>query len=64
MSNVVSLCIRPLFLRSRAGVFAARRCIARNPYGVDGAAVALLRGVRRDGVPDTANRLGVRGYLV
>lgn len=64
--------MRPLFRRSRPGVFgvfAARRCIARTPKGVEGAPTPLLRGVNReaerfpDGVVDVKRR-GVRGYLV
>lgn len=57
--------MRPLFLRSRPGVFAARRCIARTPYGVDGAPDAPLRGVNREAERGVAapRRLGVRGYL-
>ena len=62
---MVSRWTRPLRLRSRPGVFAARRCIACTRYGVDGAPAPLFRGVRRfaDGVL-AANRLGVRGYRV
>lgn len=66
MSNVVSRCTLTLFRRSLAGVFAARRCIARSPYGVEGAPAPLLRGVRREaerlaeGVA-VARRLGVMG---
>lgn len=49
-------------------MFAARRCIARTPYGVEGAPVAPLRGVNREAerLPDgvaAVKRLGVRGYL-
>ena len=61
--------MRPFFRRSRPGVFAARRCIARTPKGVEGAPTPLLRGVNReaerfpDGVVDVKRR-GVRGYLV
>lgn len=66
MSNVVSRCCRPLRLRSRPGVLAARRCIARRPYGVEGAPTPLARGVHRDadrfadGVAVATKRLGVR----
>lgn len=43
ISKAVSRCgPRVLLLRSRPGVFAVRRCIARSPNGVNGA-----RGVRR-----------------
>lgn len=67
MSNVVSRWTRPLRRRSRPGVFAARCCRARRPYGVDGAIEGLARGVNReadlwaDGVVVVTRRLGVSG---
>ena len=46
MSNGVSLCMRPLFRRSRPGVFAARRCKARRRKGVDGAPIVAREILR------------------
>lgn len=59
--------MRPLRRRSRPGVFAARCCRARSPYGVEGATEALARGVNLeadrwpDGVAVVTSRLGVSG---
>lgn len=70
MSNVVSRWTRPLRLRSRPGVFAARCWRALRPYGVEGAIEGRPRGVKReadlwpDGVAVVTRRRGVKGYRV
>ena len=69
MSNGVSLCMRPLFRRSRPGVFAARRCKARRRKGVDGAPIVpreILRATERftEEVAVVGIRPGVASVLV